>query len=62
MRLSEALETFRDEPVQIYFSEAMEQVDGNGGFVAKVMNDATLNKIVKDISGGEYGYSIRVEG
>jgi hypothetical protein len=62
MRLSEALETFRDEPVQIYFSEDMEQVDGNGGFVAKVMNDAVLNKIVKDISGSEYGYSIRVEG
>ena len=62
MRLSEALETYMNDRVVIYFTETIEQIHGQGGFFGTILNEATLNKIVRDISRNDYGYAIRVEG
>ena len=62
MRLSEALETYMNDRVVIYFTETMEQIHGAGGFFATTLNEETLNMTVRDISRNNYGYAIRVEG
>jgi hypothetical protein len=62
MRLSEALETYMNDRVAIYFTETMENIYGEGEFFGTILNEATLNKTVRDISRNNYGYTIRVEG
>lgn len=62
MRLSEALETYMDDRVVIYFTETVEQIFGQGGFFGTILNEETLNMTVRDISRNDHGYAIRVEG